>query len=71
MRFMVVKMKKIAYKERLMRQDFERMKNRLQGILTSLNTTKATEYYIKLLYNLDEEIYQINYEIDKIERGDE
>ena len=71
MRFMVVKMKKMAYKERLMRQDFERMKNQLQGILSSLNTTKATEYYIRLLDNLDEELYQINYEIDKIERGEE
>ena len=71
MRFMVVKMKKIAYKERLMRQDFEMIKNQLQCILTSLITDKATEYYIKLLDNLDEEIYQINYEIDKIERGDE
>ena len=64
-------MRKIAYKERLMRQDFESIKNQLQGILTSLITDKATEYYIRLLDNLDEKLYQINYEIDKIERVDE
>ncbi len=70
MRFMVVKMKKIAYKERLMRGDFELIKYQLQGILNKLVTKKGKEYYIILLDNIDENLYQINYEIDKIERGD-